>query len=302
MSENNDKGVNKNVINWYPGHMVKAQNEIKDSLKLIDIVVEVLDARVPISSRNPLIDTLAKDKARIIILNKSDLADKEITKKWMDYFTKKGMLTLIVNTAESSHIKKIVEAIQKKGKEVYDIKYANKKIDMKPIYRVLVVGIPNVGKSTIINKIANKQVVQVGNRPGITVKKQWIRVGNNIELLDTPGLLWPKLEGENVGINLALTGNIKQEILDVEELALEGIKQLKKVPKYQVMLQEKYKLKQEDMTLEAYEILEEMGRKRGCLVSGGVVAIEKISKLFLDELKNGKLGAISLDKLIEEEK
>lgn len=302
MSENNDKGLQKNVINWYPGHMVKAQSEIKDSLKLIDIVVEVLDARVPISSRNPLIDTLAKDKARIIILNKSDLADKEITKKWMDYFTKKGMLTLIVNTAESSHIKKIVEAIQKKGKEVYDIKYANKKIDMKPIYRVLVVGIPNVGKSTIINKIANKQVVQVGNRPGITVKKQWIRVGNNIELLDTPGLLWPKLEGENVGINLALTGNIKQEILDVEELALEGIKQLKKVPKYQVMLQEKYKLKQEDMTLEAYEILEEMGRKRGCLVSGGVVAIEKISKLFLDEFKNGKLGSISLDKLIEEEK
>ncbi|MDD3304389.1 MAG: ribosome biogenesis GTPase YlqF [Clostridia bacterium] len=279
------------------GHMVTAQNEIKESLKLIDIVVEVLDARIPISSQNPLIKKLAKDKSKIIVLNKSDLADKVITSYWKKYFNDRGIVCLDVNSADSNCIKKIIQAIKEQGEKVYLEKNKEKsqKIAIKPIYRVLIAGIPNVGKSTIINKIAGKQSANVGNKPGVTRKKQWIRVADNIDLLDTPGLLWPNLDDKNAGVKLALTGNIKQEILDVEELACLGIDMLCIDDKYQKMLQEKYKLEDEDFDMISYDTLEVIGKKRGCVVSGGNIDMTKAAICFLEDLKSGKIGNISLD-------
>lgn len=285
-------------INWYPGHMVKAQNAIKSAIKLIDIVVEVLDARIPLSSRNPIIDDLAKDKQRIIVLNKSDLADDTETQKWIEHFESKDISCIAVNSSLPQDIKKIISTIVEKGKIVYKDKVENTVVDYKPIYRVLIAGIPNVGKSTIINKIAKRNAANVSNKPGVTVRNQWIRVQDNIDLLDTPGLLWPKLDDNNAGEKLALTGNIKQEILDLEGVACVGIEYLLENDKYKNMFLEKYKLDDEDIEyIDSYDILELVGRKRGCLVSGGNVNMEKASKIFLDELKAGKIGKISLENI-----
>lgn len=296
MSKNNEeKRLPSTNINWYPGHMVKAQNEIKENLKLIDIVVEVLDARIPTASQNPLIDKLAKEKARIVVLNKYDLADPAVTEKWKQHFESQGIACVVTNAAVADNIKKVIEVIKQKGEAVYAKKYQNVKIAIKPIYRVLIVGIPNVGKSTIINKIAKRPAANVGNKPGVTRKKQWIRVAENIDLLDTPGLLWPRLEEANAGVKLALTGNIKQEVVDVEELAVEGIKLLLDSPKYTSFLKEKYKLEEQDLQLEAYDLLEVIGRKRGCLVSGGNVDMTKAANIFVEEFKSGKIGKISLE-------
>lgn len=288
---------NKININWFPGHMVKAQNEIKDSLKLIDIVVEVLDARIPLSSKNPIIDNLAKDKTRIVVLNKSDLADDSMTKEFKEYFNNKGISCIDVNSENKSDIKKIVDEVKILGEKIYSEKYKNKSIEIKPIYRALICGIPNVGKSTIINKISGKNSAAVGNKPGVTVKKQWIRVAGNIDLLDTPGLLWPNLEDKNAGVNLALTGNIKQEVLDLEEIACAGIDILVSNNKYKNMLQEKYKLEDEDFENISYDILEIIGRKRGCIVSGGNVDMTKAARVFLEDLKSGKIGKMTFDKI-----
>lgn len=285
-------------VNWYPGHMVKAQNDIKAAIKLIDIVIEVLDARIPLSSRNPIIDEIAGDKQRIIVLNKSDLADEEVTLSWIRYFESQGMSCIAVDSSIPQDIKRIISEIIKKGKEVYKDKVEKISIDYKPIYRVLIAGIPNVGKSTIINKIAKRNAANVSNKPGVTVRNQWIRVEDNIELLDTPGLLWPKLDDNNAGEKLALTGNIKQEILDIEGLACVGIEYLIQNDKYKNMFMEKYKIDEEFVEYsDSYDILELLGRKRGCLVSGGNVDTEKASKIFLDELKAGKIGKISLENI-----
>ena len=292
---NNNEKLTKVGINWYPGHMVKAQNEIKENLKLIDIVVEVLDARIPFSSRNPLITDLKKDKPEIVVLNKSDISDKDQNLKWKKYFEEQGNTCILTCANINDNIKKIIEEINKKGKEIYDKKYENKSVNIRPIYRVLIVGIPNVGKSTIINKIANRQVANVGNKPGVTKKKQWIRVNGNIELLDTPGLLWPRLDDKDVGVKLALTGNIKQEILDVEELAVRGIDFLISNSCYKEMFIQKYKLDLSDLDNNVYDILEVIGRKRGCLVSGGKIDLEKAANIFFEDFKSGKIGRITLD-------
>ncbi len=282
-------------INWYPGHMVTAAKSIKEDLKLIDIVVEVLDSRIPKSSQNYIIDDMAEGKERIVVLNKYDIADKSEVNRWKKYFEDKGISVVLTNAQTGENISKLLETIKSIGNKIYEKKYENKKIDIKPIFRVLIVGIPNVGKSTIINKISNKNTANVGNKPGVTVRKQWIRVGENIELLDTPGLLWPRLEDNKAGLKLALTGNIKQEILDMEELAVEGVKLLIKNQKYKILLKEKYKLDDDIFEKEVFEIIESIGKKRGCLISGGEVDTEKASRLFLDDLKNGKIGNISLD-------
>ena len=293
-----DEKTTKTNTNWYPGHMVKAQNDIKAVIKLIDIVVEVLDARIPLASRNPIIDVLAKDKQRIIVLNKADLADNVETEKWIKYFETKNMSCIAVNSSVPQDIKKIINEIVNKGKIAYKEKLENLSIDYKPIYRVLIAGIPNVGKSTIINKIAKRNAANVSNKPGVTIKNQWIRVQDNIDLLDTPGLLWPKLDNNNAGEKLALTGNIKQEILDLEGIACIGIEYLLEEEKYKKMFLEKYKIDDDEIEyLDSYDILELLGRKRGCLVSGGNVNTEKASKIFLDELKSGKIGKISLEKV-----
>ena len=293
--EKENTGLN---INWYPGHMVKAQNAIKSALKLIDIVVEVLDARIPLSSRNPIIDELAKDKERIIVLNKADLADEKVTASWIKHFESLNYSCLAVDSSIPQDIKKIISEINKKGEIVYREKVKSLDIDYKPIYRVLIAGIPNVGKSTIINKIAKRSAASVSNKPGVTVRNQWIRVEDNIELLDTPGLLWPRLEDNRAGEKLALTGNIKQEILDLEGLACIGIEYLLSNEEYKAMFLDKYKIAEEILEYsDSYDILENLGRKRGCLISGGNVDTEKASKIFLDELKAGKIGRISLESI-----
>ena len=292
----NEESFPKVHVNWYPGHMVKAQNEIKNSLKLIDIVVEVLDARIPVSSRNNNINELVKDKKRIIVLNKYDLADKVEVTKWKNYFEENGNPCILVNANVSENIANLVDEIRIQGKKIYDEKNKNKNIKINPIYRVLIVGIPNVGKSTIINKIAKRNAVVASNKPGVTRKNQWIRVGNDIELLDTPGLLMPNLSDNNAGEKLALTGNIKQEIIDIEELAYFGIKDLIEEGYFE-LLKIHYKLDDNDVNLEYYDILELIGKKRGCLRSGGNVDVERVSKLILDDIKNGKIGKVCLEKV-----
>ncbi len=284
-------------INWYPGHMVKAQNDIKESMKLIDIVIEILDARIPRSSSNPIISELAKNKGRIILLNKADLADSENLDAWKKEYTKQGFTCISSNANDSRNIQQIINTIKELGSKIYEEKYKNRNIEIKPIIRALIIGIPNVGKSTIINKMANKQVMITGNKPGVTKKKQWIRISDNIDLLDTPGLLWPKLDDDNVGVKLALTGNIKQEILDVEELACEGLKLILTNEKYKIMLKEKYNLQDDDFKLDIYDILEVIGRKRGCIISGGNVDMERAAKILVEDIKNGKIGKISFDQI-----
>ena len=237
---------------------------------------------------------MIKDKQKLIVLNKKDLADSTITEKFLDYFEKQGIKCIAVNTQIASDIKKIIDMIYMLGKQ---INYENSKIKINPIYRVLVMGIPNVGKSTIINKISGKNRLEVGNKPGVTKRKQWIRVAGNIDLLDTPGILWPNLSDENIGVKLALTGNINLDVLEIEELACKGIEYLIHIPRYTKYLMEKYKLTEEDMQLEYYDILEKIGRKRGCLISGGNVDMEKAARIFVDDFKNGKIGNISLDEV-----
>lgn len=295
------KSLPSTSINWYPGHMVKAQNEIKDSLKLIDIVVEVLDARIPMSSRNPIIDSLATGKERIVVLNKADLADEKMTVEWKKYFKENNILCVENISTNPGCIKRLIEVIKKQGEKVYNNKNQGKqlKVSVKPIYRVLILGIPNVGKSTIINKIAGKNSANVGNKPGVTKKKQWIRVDNNIDLLDTPGLLWPNLDDRNAGVNLALTGNVKQEVVDAEELACAGIDILVENMKYRNMLKEKYNLQDEDFECISYDILEKIGKKRGCIISGGNVDMTKAANCFLEDFKSGKIGKITLDEISE---
>jgi len=276
-------------IQWYPGHMTKAKREIIESLKLVDIVIELLDARIPRSSRNPDIDTICGNKQRIVVLNKSDLADSAVNKQWIDYFNNMNLSCLEIDALSGKGTRLIIQKIQEKFKDRNEA-LKLKGIISKPI-RVLIAGVPNVGKSSLINRLAGKASAKTGDKPGVTKGKQWIKIGNNMELLDTPGLLWPKFEDEIVGLNLAFTGAIKDEIMDIVELSIKLIERLKVVsPK---SLVERYNiLNIEDSDL---DILNEMGRRRGCILPGGVIDTERISKILLDEFRSGKLGRISLE-------
>ena len=297
--KNNDsqKSFSKVPISWFPGHMVKAQNEIKNNLKLIDVVVEILDARVPIASHNKLMDEFAKDKKRIVVLNKSDLADRVELTKWEEYYKNRGDVCVLTNANKSENISKLVNEIRKQGKEIYDKKYSSKNIKVKPIYRCLIAGIPNVGKSTIINKIANRNAAATSNKPGVTRKNQWIRIGSDIELLDTPGILMPRLDENNAGVKLALTGNVKLEVVDNEELACAGINLLINEG-YKNVFVETYSIEEKLLEeLDSYDILELIGRKRGCLISGGNVDMSRTANIFIDDVKNGKIENIILEKV-----
>ncbi len=261
---NEEKSFYNSSINWFPGHMVKTINDMKANIKLIDIVCVVLDSRIPDSSQNNIIFDIAKDKPIIIVLNKYDLADTEKLKSKVNEYKEKGYEIVLTNANEGYGINDLVDKILEVGKNT---KYSNKASEeyskITPIYRVLISGIPNVGKSTIINKLAGKKAANVGNKPGVTRSKQWIRISNNIDLLDTPGILWPKLDENDAGIKLALTGNIKEEILNLEELAFYFIKYVRQNPKYFNCLIERYKLDMDVESLEDYEIFEKIGAKRG---------------------------------------
>lgn len=293
---------NKTNINWYPGHMAKTKRQIIEDLKLVDVVIEILDARIPISSQNPDIQQYIKNKNKIIVLNKSDLADEKATKAWIKYFEKNGIPSVATESSTGKGIQEVVKKIKEVANDS-QAQYALKGRVGKNI-RVLVLGIPNVGKSSFINRISKKTSAQVGNKPGVTRQKQWIRVEDGIELMDTPGVLWPKFGSEEVAMNLAYTGTIKDEILEKTEIAYSLLKFF--INNYSANLSERYKLDNlvnEIMISDEYQdendrylaVFELIGRKRGAIVSGGNVDYEKVSGILLDEFRSGKIGKITLE-------
>ena len=274
---------------WYPGHMTKAKRMMQEDIKLIDLVIEIIDARVPLSSRNPDIDELGKNKARLIILNKSDLADEKKNDAWAAWFQEKGCFTAKVNARSGTGMKKIQDTIQEACKEKIE-RDRKRGILNRPV-RAMVVGIPNVGKSTFINAYAGRACAKTGNKPGVTKGKQWIRLSKQLELLDTPGILWPKFEDQQVGLHLAMIGSINDEILNVEELALSVIDYL--TAEYPGTLEKRFGF--EGMT-DRVEILGEIARVRGCLKKGNELDYEKAARLLMDDFRSGKLGRITLEK------
>jgi ribosome biogenesis GTPase A len=274
---------------WYPGHMTKARRMMEENIKLIDLVIELVDARVPVSSRNPEIDNLAKNKSRIILLNKSDLADERTNALWVEYFTQKGFYVLKLNAKSGSGIKQMNATVSEACKEKIE-RDKRKGILNRPV-RAMVVGIPNVGKSTFINAYAGKACAKTGNKPGVTKGKQWIRLNKNIELLDTPGILWPRFDNQETGKKLAMIGSMNDEILNMDELALEIIKFLK--DRYPSLLPQRYQIDEE---MEALEIMNDIAVKRGCLKRGAEIDYEKVSALILDDFRSARIGRITLER------
>ena len=273
---------------WYPGHMTKAKRMMQENIKLIDLVIELVDARIPLSSRNPDIDELGKNKARLVLLNKSDLAEEKLNDAWAEYFKEKGFSVVKVNSKKGGGIKSIQGVIQEACKEKIE-RDRKRGILNRPV-RAMVVGIPNVGKSTFINALAGKACAKTGNKPGVTKGKQWIRLNKQVELLDTPGILWPKFEDQQVGLRLAFIGSIKDEILNTEELAAELIRFLNQ--NYPGVLKEKYQVNE---TEDDYEMLRNIAESRHCLVKGSELDTEKAAALLLDDFRNGRLGRITLE-------
>ena len=276
-------------VQWYPGHMTKAKRQMQEDIKLIDLIIELVDARVPLSSRNPDIDELGKNKSRLILLNKSDLADERQNEAWKTYFQAKGFYVVKVDSRNGSGMKAINNVIQEACKEKIE-RDRRRGIKNRPI-RAMVVGIPNVGKSTFINTFAGRACAKTGNKPGVTKGKQWIRLNKTLELLDTPGILWPKFEDQQVGLHLAMIGSINDEILNVEELALSVIDYL--TAEYPGTLEKRFGF--EGMT-DRVEILGEIARVRGCLKKGNELDYEKAARLLMDDFRSGKLGRITLEK------
>lgn len=301
---NNDESYHKINLNWFPGHMAKTLRQIEEDLKLVDLVIELLDARIPISSQNPIIKKITANKKRIIILNKADLADSQENLKWVKKFEKQNIPTLLCNSNSGEGIGKItylIDNIMEGEKKKAEIKGRIGKI-----IRVMIIGVPNVGKSSLINRLSQRTSAKVGNKPGVTKQKQWIRLSNNIELLDTPGVLWPRLDNDIVAFNLAYTGTIKNEILDDQEIAYNLLKYL--VTAYKKNLIERYSL--QENILEAIlnnkeleenekivELMNYIGEKRGTIIKGNTIDLEKVSRMILDDFRSGKLGKITLEKV-----
>ena len=275
-------------INWYPGHMKKTKDLIQNNLKLIDVAIELMDARIPISSRNPQFDALLKGKKRVIALNKSDLADPQKTRLWIEYFAKQGVKAIPIDSLTGQGVAQLVSEIKTECKAQID-KALNQGRLVRPI-RVMIIGIPNVGKSSLINKLAGKSAAVTGNKPGVTKGKQWIRINKEIELFDTPGILWPKIEEDMQGIKLACSGAIKDQILNIDDIAFHLIKML--MAQYPELLKTRYKF--EDET-DPVEIMEWIGRKRGCLLKRNEIDYEKVARIVLDEFRKGTIGKMSLE-------
>lgn len=274
-------------IQWYPGHMTKAKRAMKEDIKLIDLIIELVDARVPLSSRNPDIDELGAGKARMVLLNKADLADERRNSTWAAYFEEKGFHVVKIDSKSGAGLKQINGVVQEACKEKIE-RDRRRGILNRPV-RAMVVGIPNVGKSTFINSFAGKACAKTGNKPGVTKGNQWIRLNKSLELLDTPGILWPRFEDQQVGIRLALIGSINDEILNKDELALELIRFLNK--EYPKVLSGRYEIQGEDEV----EILKQVARARACLAKGGELDLAKASNLLIDDFRSGKLGRMTLE-------
>ncbi len=275
-------------VQWYPGHMTKAKRQMQEDIKLIDLIIELVDARVPLSSRNPDIDELGKNKARLILLNKADLADERQNEAWKNFFQAKGFFVVKVDSRSGAGMKAIQAAISEACKEKTE-RDRKRGIKNRPI-RAMVVGIPNVGKSTFINTFAGKACAKTGNRPGVTKGKQWIKLNKSVELLDTPGILWPKFEDQEVGMRLAYVGSIKDDILNMEELSLNLIDFLRQY--YPGVLERRYQISEEGKPV---EVLEAIARARGCLKKGEEHDYPKASGILIDDFPRGKIGRITLE-------
>ena len=275
-------------LQWYPGHMTKAKRQMQEDLKLIDLIIELVDARIPLSSRNPDIDELGKNKARLILLNKSDLADERYNEQWSAYFQKKGFYVVKVNAKSGAGLKSIQGVFQEACKAKFE-RDRRRGIKNRPI-RAMVVGIPNVGKSTFINSYAGKACAKTGNKPGVTKGKQWIRLNKTLELLDTPGILWPKFEDQEVGKRLAFIGSIKDEILNLEELSLELLDYIR--TNYPGLLNTRYGIEEEGTPV---SLLEAVADKRKCLIRGQEIDYAKAAGIVMEEFRNGKIGRITLE-------
>ncbi len=294
---------NNTNINWYPGHMAKTKKQIIEDLKLIDLVVEVLDARIPISSQNPDIRKIIQNKKRLVILNKSDLSNQTENTKWIQHFQKQQIPAVLVDSVTGKGIPEVIHTIE----SIYDSTNYDSKGRIGKSIRVMILGIPNVGKSSLINRLVKKNIAQVGNKPGVTRQKQWIKIGNKIELLDTPGVLWPKLNEKNA-MYLAYTGTIKDDILEITEIGYQFLKLL--VKDYKANLMQRYQLQEDEIgdilqnqdateNEKILEVMELIGKKRGALISGGEINYERVATIILDDFRSGKLGKITLEKIKE---
>ena len=298
----NETNENRMNINWYPGHMAKTRRQITEDLKLVDIVIELLDARIPISSQNPDIAQITKNKKKLIVLNKADLANDGENRKWINYYEEQGIPAVLTDSNSGKGIQDCIKKVEKIMSKELKVQAEKGRIGRK--IRAMILGIPNVGKSSFINRISKKVTAGVGNKPGVTKQKQWIRINENIELLDTPGVLWPKFDSEEVALHLAFTGTIKEDVLQRIEIAYELTKFLLKNERK--LLCERYKLdekyieqilgQEQAENINIYEVMQEIGKKRGCIISGGNIDDEKTAKILLDEFKNGKLGRITIEK------
>jgi ribosome biogenesis GTPase A len=279
------------TIQWFPGHMAKARRQVTEKLKLIDIIFELVDARLPLSSRNPMIDEIIQHKPRLVLLNKADMADKQVTKEWIHYFQEKNITALAINSHTGTGMKEIVTAAQGILAEKFERYKAR---GAKPgAIRAMIVGIPNVGKSTLINRLAKKNIAKTGNTPGVTKAQQWIKVGKELELLDTPGILWPKFEDQEVGQKLALTGAIKDAVLNLEDVALFGINFLEE--KYPARLKEWLKIEGElpQDTVEKFDLI---GEKKGLFMGNREIDYDKVTDLIIRDIRNEKFGPLSLER------
>lgn len=278
------------TIQWFPGHMAKARREVTEKLKQIDVVIELVDARVPLASRNPMIDELVSHKPRLVLLNKADLADPVLTAKWGHFFQEQGFKVIAIDSQSGKGTEKIPTLAKELAVDLIE-KWQAK--GMKPrAIRALILGIPNVGKSTLINRLASKKIAKTGDRPGITKRQQWIKVGNELELLDTPGILWPRFEDQLVGYRLAATGAIKDEILDLQDVAVFLLNYLKK--EYPKLLMERFKLT--ELNEDVVELMDTIGKNRGLLISGGYIDYDRAAELIIREFRGCKIGKISLEK------
>ncbi|MCA1023049.1 ribosome biogenesis GTPase YlqF [Halobacillus litoralis] len=276
------------TIQWFPGHMAKAKREVAEKLKLVDFVIELVDARAPLSSQNPMLHGILQEKPKMVVLMKKDLADPGVTEKWIEYFQNRNIPAVAIEANQKQDVQRVIQKAKALGKEKID-KLVAKGIRPRAS-RAMIIGIPNVGKSTLINRLVNKRAAKTGDKPGVTTKQQWIKVKKEFELLDTPGILWPKFEEEEVGYRLASIGTIKDQILPKEDVAAYVLDFLSR--EYPSLLEERFGLEQVD---DMMEVFEHIGKKRGCLESGGHVNFEKVSDIILQDLRTGKLGLISLE-------
>jgi ribosome biogenesis GTPase A len=278
------------TIQWFPGHMAKARRQVTEKLKLVDIIFELVDARIPYSSRNPMIDEIIQHKPRLVLLNKADMADPRMTKEWIRYFDSKGIKALAINSQAGVGMKEIVSASELILKEKFDRMKAKGVVRPRAI-RAMIVGIPNAGKSTLINRLAKKNIAKTGNTPGVTKAQQWIKVGKELELLDTPGILWPKFEDQEVGSKLALTGAIKDTILNLQDICVYALRFLER--EYPERLKERFQL--EYIPEDIVDFFDEIGKRRGCLMGGGQVDYDKVAELVIREFRSELFGPITLE-------